>query len=80
MTTGCIVSGFDSWWVKCGEPWVAARTAAGGTLWTTEHEERRKLWERRYQRPSPPAGLTLDLNIIRRKGQDCIPITRGVAA
>lgn len=30
-------------------------------------EIRKRLWDRRYQRPDPPKGLTLDLDVIRRK-------------
>jgi hypothetical protein len=50
---------FDQWWAKAGDPYQAAVIEAGGIPWTTDVDERRALWARRYQRPDPPAAIPL---------------------
>jgi hypothetical protein len=45
------------WWTKYGEPYQAAVIEAGGTPWTADPNERRRVWFRRYERPDPPAGI-----------------------
>jgi hypothetical protein len=50
---------FLFWWLKYGEPYQAAVIAANGdTPWTTDLDERRELFARRYERPEPPKGLS----------------------
>jgi hypothetical protein len=44
-------------WRERHEHYLAAIAAAGGRPWTTDEDERRALWWRRWQRPDPPAGL-----------------------
>lgn len=41
---------FLAWWEKYGKPYEAAVLEAGGTPWTTDMNERKALWMRRYQR------------------------------
>lgn len=48
---------FDSWFDRYGRPYADAVREAGGEAWTDSEQERRALWERRYTRPDPPAGL-----------------------
>lgn len=48
---------FESWWERSGQHYAAAVIERGGTPWTDDMEERRRLWNRRYARPGPPAGL-----------------------
>lgn len=50
---------FDQWWEQSGSVYAAAVEAAGGQCWTQDLEERRALWERRYQRPDPPSLPTI---------------------
>jgi hypothetical protein len=45
---------FDQWWATYGWPYEAAVIERGGTPWTTCMDERRALWNRRYQRPEAP--------------------------
>lgn len=49
---------FESWWETQGKPYEEAVLANGGTPWTTNLDDRKALWERRYTRPAPPAGLS----------------------
>jgi hypothetical protein len=46
---------FETWWERSGQPYEAAVVERGGTPWTTDLEERRALWHRRYRQPKPPA-------------------------
>lgn len=48
---------FEHWWTTHGQSYEAAVIEAGGTPWTTDMEERRALWLRRYTRPAPPQFL-----------------------
>jgi hypothetical protein len=57
---------FDEWWERSGQHWEAACVERGGTPYTTDLDERRALWERRYRRPAAPAGLHTDLKEIRQ--------------
>ncbi|WP_139807384.1 hypothetical protein [Mycobacterium avium] len=66
---------FEGWWEKHGQHYEAAVIEAGGTPWTTDIEERKALWHRRYQKPPPPPGLLSDLDLIRRKPVGPPPIT-----
>jgi hypothetical protein len=50
---------FDQWWEQSGSVYAAAVEAAGGQCWTQDLEERRALWERRYQRLDPPSLPTI---------------------
>ena len=45
---------FESWWEQYGQHYEAAVIEGGGTPWTTDMEERRALWARRYERPTAP--------------------------
>jgi hypothetical protein len=56
---------FEDWWLTYGEPYEAAVIERGGTPWTTDLDERRVLWGRRFTRPNPPQGLLTDLEDIR---------------
>ena len=49
---------FDQWWEDSGQHWAAAACENGGTVWTDDMDERRELFERRYQKPKPPNGMT----------------------
>lgn len=40
------------WWTKYGEPYQVAVIEAGGTPWTADPDERRRVWFRRYERPA----------------------------
>lgn len=51
---------FEVWWGRFGKPYETAVLENGGTPWTIDADERRALWEQRYQRPEPPAGLYTD--------------------
>jgi hypothetical protein len=44
---------FEEWWQKSGQPYEAAVIEAGGTPWTTDMDERRALWQRRYKTHTP---------------------------
>jgi hypothetical protein len=57
---------FDSWWETHGQPYEAKVIENGGQPWTRDIDQRRELWERRYTRPAPPAGLLTDLSKIRK--------------
>lgn len=56
---------FEEWLEKYGQPYTDAQVAGGGTPWFSSDDERRELWERRYTRPAPPAGLFNNLQDIR---------------
>ncbi|MCK5753761.1 MAG: hypothetical protein KAH46_13780, partial [Mycobacterium sp.] len=56
---------FDAWWKRYGQPYETAVIDNDGTPWTRDLDERRQLWERRYQRPVPPQGLSNNLTEIR---------------
>lgn len=56
----------DLAWFAKGDPRHAAVAAKlGQPEDTTELDLRRSLFMRRYERPAPPQGLTLDINRIR---------------
>jgi hypothetical protein len=41
---------WQRWWEKHGEPYQAAVIEAGGIPWTTDVEERKALWMKRYDK------------------------------
>lgn len=46
-------------WRERHAAYLDAIAANGGTPWTTDEDERRELWHRRYRRPDPPVGLSV---------------------
>lgn len=50
---------FEDWYEKFQRPYIDAVIARGGAPWTEDKEERFRLWQRRYERPAPPVGLTV---------------------
>ncbi len=45
---------FQAWWTRFGQPYEAAVIENGGQPWTTDINERRRLWARRYRKPQSP--------------------------
>jgi hypothetical protein len=43
---------FEEWWERFGQPYEAAVIEQGGQPWTTDMDERRELFKRRYRRPT----------------------------
>lgn len=59
---------FDAY-VERSTNYFAAVEAAGDTPWHEgDVERRRALFDRRFVKPAPPAGLSTDLRVIRRAG------------
>lgn len=70
---------FEEWWETYGSKYQAAVIERGGTPWTADLAERRALWQRRHNRPSPPLGLSNDPAVIRG-GSPASHRTEGIAA
>ena len=45
---------FEYWWETYGKPYADKVIALGGDPWTSDIEERRQLYFRRWSRPAPP--------------------------
>ncbi|PQE02564.1 hypothetical protein CYL16_03310 [Mycobacterium sp. EPG1] len=70
---------FDQWWDESGQHWAAAVVENGGTLWTDSMDERRELFDRRYIRPAPPAGMFRDPRPTRTENYEVTYPERTVA-